>query len=147
MHRQTADKFRDKAVAQQILRLDVAQDGLGVECRFRGVRLAIAGEAQHVLADATLHHLVEIDERSATNKQHVGGVELDVFLLRMLAATLRRDVADGALENLEQCLLHAFAGHVTGDGDVLGTAGDFVDFVDVNDPDLRALHVVICRLQ
>ena len=97
VHRQTADKFRDKAVAQQILRLDVAQDGIGVECRFRGIRLAIAGEAHYVLADATLHHLVEIDERSATNKQHVGGVELDVFLLRMLAATLRRDVADGAL--------------------------------------------------
>ena len=147
MHRQTADKFRNEAVAKQILRLDVAQNGLGVECRFRVVRLAIAGEAQHVLADTTLHHFVEIDERAAANEQHVGGVELDVLLLRMLAAALRRDVADGALENLEQCLLHAFARHVAGDGDVLRAAGDLVDFVDVNDSDLRALHIVIRRLQ
>ena len=44
-------------------------------------------------------------------------------------------------------LLHAFAGDIARDGDVLGLAGDLVDLVDVNDAALGALHVVIGVLQ
>ncbi len=73
--------------------------------------------------------------------------DLDVFLVRMLAATLGRHIAGGALEDLEQGLLDAFAAHVPGDGDVVGLAADLVDFVDVNDADLGPLDVVIGRLE
>ena len=51
-----------------------------------------------------------------------------------------------ALEDLEQRLLHAFAGDVTGDRRVLGLAGDLVDLVDVDDPGLGLLDVVVGRL-
>ena len=61
------------------------------------------------------------------------GIDADVFLLRMLAAALRRNVADGAFENLQQRLLHAFAGNIARDRNVLRLAGDLVDLVDVND--------------
>jgi hypothetical protein len=37
----------------------------------------------------------------------------------MLAAALRRHVGDRALEHLQQRLLHALAGHVARDRDVL----------------------------
>ena len=37
------------------------------------------------------------------------GVDLDVALLGVLAPALRRHVGDGALEDLQQRLLHAFA--------------------------------------
>ena len=91
--------------------------------------------------------LVEPDEGAAADEENLLGVDLDVFLMRMLAAALRRDVAGGAFENFQQRLLHAFAANIAGDGDVVGLAADLVDFVDVNDADLRALHVVIGVLQ
>src|SRR6185436_6403947 len=63
------------------------------------------------------------------------------------APTLGRNVGDGALENLEQCLLHAFAGDVARDRRVFVLATNLVDFVDVDDPLLRALDVAIGCLQ
>ena len=49
-------------------------------------------------------------------------VHLDVLLLGMLAAALRGDVGDGAFEHLQQGLLHAFAGDVAGDADVVAAS-------------------------
>ena len=62
--------------------------------------ILLAGKAEHVFADSALDDVVEIDESAAADEQHVCRVELDVFLLGMFAPALRRDVADGALENL-----------------------------------------------
>ena len=56
-------------------------------------------------------------------------------------------LAIGAFQNLQQRLLHAFAGNVAGDGRVLVLAADLVDFVDVDDAGLRAAHVAIGGLQ
>ena len=74
-------------------------------------------------------------------------IDLDVFLVRMFAAALRRNVAGAAFENFQQRLLHAFARNIARDADVVGLAADLVDFVDVNDADLGALHVVIGILE
>ena len=60
-----------------------------------------------------------------------------------LRPTLRRHRRGGALEDLQQRLLHALARHVTGDRRVLGLAGDLVDLVDVDDPGLGLLDVVV----
>ena len=65
----------------------------------------------------------------------------------MLASALRRDIGNRAFENLQQRLLHAFAGDVAGDGRVLVLAADLVDFVDIDDAGLRAGHVAIGGLQ
>ena len=65
----------------------------------------------------------------------------------MLAAALRGNVARRAFENLQQRLLHAFAGDVARDGNVFRRAADLVDFVDVDDAALGLLHVVIGGLQ
>ena len=46
-------------------------------------------------------------------------------------------------KDLQQRLLDALAGHVTGDGRVLGLAGNLVDLVDIDDAALRFFHVVI----
>jgi hypothetical protein len=46
-------------------------------------------------------------------------------------------------EDLQQRLLDALAGHVTGDRRVVGLAGDLVDLVDVDDPGLGLLDVVV----
>ena len=44
-------------------------------------------------------------------------------------------------------LLHALARHVAGDRRVVGLAADLVDFVDIDDAALRALDIVVGRLQ
>ena len=90
-----------------------------------------------------LDDLLEPGERAAADEQHVGGVDLDEFLMRVLAAALRRHRGRGALEDLQQRLLDALAGYVPGDRRVLALAGDLVDLVDVDDPGLGLLDVVV----
>src|SRR5205814_6300310 len=54
----------------------------------------------------------------------------------MLAAALRGYVRDSSFEDLQERLLDALPGHVTGDGRVVRLARDLVDLVDVDDPAL-----------
>jgi hypothetical protein len=82
-----------------------------------------------------------------TDEQDVPGVDLQEFLLRMLATALGRHAGDGAFDQLEQGLLHALARDVARDRRVLALARDLVDLVDVDDAGLRLLDVVIALLQ
>src|SRR5208282_1719517 len=54
---------------------------------------------------------------------------------------------DRALYDLEQRLLHALAGNIAGDRQIVGFAGDLIDLVDVDDAALGARNVVVGRLQ
>ena len=64
----------------------------------------------------------------------------------VLAPALRRDRGRRALEDLQQRLLDALAGDVARDRRVVGLARDLVDLVDVDDPGLGLLDVVVGRL-
>ena len=112
-----------------------------------GFALGVGPEAERLLADAALDHLVEADEGAAADEQDVRGVDLVELLVRVLAAALRRHVGDRALEDLEQRLLHALARDVAGDRGVLVLARDLVDLVDVDDALLALLDVAAGRLQ
>ena len=94
-----------------------------------------------------LDDLLEPVERAAADEQDVLRVDLDVFLLRVLAAALRRNRRDRALEDLEQRLLHAFAGDVARDARVLRLARDLVDLVDVDDAALALGDVEVAGLE
>src|SRR5680860_1853498 len=76
-------------------------------------------EAHPAPADARLDQLLESGERATADEQHVGRVDLDEFLVRVLATTLRWHARDRALQDLQQRLLHALPGHVAGDPGVL----------------------------
>ena len=104
-------------------------------------------KSHDAIAQPALDDLFQADKRAAADKQNAARVHADVFLLRMLASALRRHVADGAFQDFQQRLLHAFAGNVARDGDVFRLARDFVDLVNINDAHLRALDVVIRVLQ
>ena len=65
----------------------------------------------------------------------------------MLAATLRGNAGNRAFHNFQKRLLHAFARHVACDRRIVGLARNLVDFVDIDNAALRALNIVIGRLQ
>ena len=90
---------------------------------------------------------LEPGEGAAADEQDVGRVHLDVLLLGMLAAALRRDVGHGAFEHLQEGLLHAFAGDVASDRDVVRGLADLVDFIDVDDAALGGFEVEVGGVQ
>ena len=108
-----------------------------------GLGLDRGGEADAFVADAPLDHLVEVGERAAADEQHVGRVDRQELLVGVLAPALRRHRGLRALEDLQQRLLHALAGDVARDRRVVGLARDLVDLVDVDDPRLGLLDVVV----
>ena len=107
-------------------------------------RLAV--EADGALAEAVLDDLLEAVERPTADEQDVRRVDLDEVLVRMLAPALRRDVGDGAFEDLQQRLLDTLAADVARDRRVVALARDLVDLVDVDDAALGARDVEIGRL-
>jgi len=66
-------------------------------------------EAHGFSADPLGNYLLQADKRAAADEQNVGGVYRGELLVQMLAAALGRDIGDGAFQNLEKRLLHAFA--------------------------------------
>src|SRR5690606_26602263 len=141
--RQAADEFRDQAEVKQVFRLgevqDIARGGLHLLVR--------AVEAERAAAQAALDDVLQADESTAADEEDFLRIHLDVLLLGVLAASLRRHVADGALQYFQQGLLNALAGHVAGDRDVVRFAADLVDFIDVDDTALGALDVEIGGLK
>ena len=108
---QAADKLGNQAVLDEILRLGSAQQ-LGVAVGARGGLIGVGidgAEAQGLFADAAADDALQADKGAAADEEDVGGVDGGEFLVRMLAAALRRHVGHGAFENLEQGLLHALA--------------------------------------
>jgi hypothetical protein len=87
--------------------------------------------------------LFQADERSAANKQNVAGVDLDELLMRMLSASLRRNVGNRALDEFEQRLLDPFSGHVPRDRRAVAFSADLIDFIDVHDSALSPLYIVV----
>src|SRR5688572_4729333 len=141
---QPAHELRDEAVAQEILGLDHRQQ---VPHAAILVALDLGAEAHARASHPRLDVLVEADEGAAADEEDVRGIDLNELLMRMLASALRRNIRDGAFENLQEGLLHPFAGHVARDRRILGFPSDLVDLVDVDDAALRALDVVVGRLQ
>ena len=100
-------------------------------------------EADAVVADPPLDHLVEVGERAAADEEDVRRVDRQELLVRVLAPALRGHRGGRALEDLQQRLLDALAGDVAGDRRVVGLARDLVDLVDVDDPGLGLLDVEV----
>ena len=100
-------------------------------------------EADAALVDPALDHLVELGERAAADEEDVGRVDRQELLVGMLAPALRGHRGGRPLEDLEERLLHAFAGDVAGDRRVVGFARDLVDLVDVDDSRFGLLDVVV----
>ena len=119
---------------------DVREDRAGV---LVGLADDVGHEAHALPAHAALDDLLEAGEGAAADEQHVGGVDGEELLVRVLAPALRRHAGHRALEDLQQRLLHALAGDVARDRRVVRLARDLVDLVDVDDAGLGALDVEV----
>ena len=105
-HWQSSDKFRNKAKTEQVFGLDVLQDF--VPLNFRMIGLIDRVEAHDSMTEPALNNIFQPDKCAAADEQNACRVDANIFLLRMLATALGRNVADGAFKNLEQGLLDAF---------------------------------------
>ncbi len=92
--RQAADQLGNHAELEDV----VAGDLLEQIAQFQLIVAdAFLGEADGAFAQSPADDVVEPDERAAADEQDVAGVHLDVLLLGMLAAALRRHVGDRCL--------------------------------------------------
>ena len=64
----------------------------------------------------------------------------------MLSSALRRNGRRRAFQNFQQRLLHAFPGYVSRNGYVFGLLCNFIDFINIDNPMLRTLDIVIRSL-
>src|SRR5207248_2966346 len=86
-HGQTADEFGDEAEAEQVLGFDMLQDFLAIDGRhFRAV--IHRAKTHDVLAEAAVDYALETNESAAADEEDVGGINADIFLLRMFASAL-----------------------------------------------------------
>src|SRR6266542_203859 len=142
-HRQASNELGDQPVLQQVFGKDMAEDLAEVLL----LEAPDVGAKPHALAaDAALDDPLQAGEGAPADEQDVRGVDLDELLVRMLPAALRRHGGGGPLQDLQQGLLDSLTGDVTGDRRVLALASDLVDLVDVDDPGLGLLDVVVGRL-
>ncbi len=100
-------------------------------------------KADGAFAEAFGDDFIEMDKGSADDEEDILGVDLDIFLVGVLAAAFGRDVGDGAFDDFQQGLLHAFSGDIARDGDVAGRFADLIDLIDIDDAHLGAGDIVI----
>src|SRR6202011_1544598 len=104
-------------------------------------------ESKNLVAQPPADYFFESDESTAADEKNFFRVDLDIFLMRVFASTLRWNIAATTLQDLEERLLDTFTGNIPGDTDVIGFSPDFVDFVNINDANLGTFHVVVSILQ
>src|SRR5690606_24296101 len=131
-------KLGNQAELDQIVRLDHAQGFTDLLAVILAAHLGI--EADAALCRAPLNDFLQASKRTATDEQDVARIDLQEFLLRMLAPTLRRNGGHSALDQFEQSLLYAFARYVTRNRRVIRFAGKLVNFIDVAHAHLGLFH-------
>ena len=109
---QTANKFRDQTKFDQIFRLKFGKKFTN----FAVIWIAdISPKTNASTGMAASDQLVETGKGSPTDEQNIGGINLQKFLLGMLAPPLRWHGRNGAFHNLQQSLLNTLARYITGD--------------------------------
>ena len=100
--------------------------------RFRLFQLFHFTEAQTFFVSSFGNFFVQARESAGRDEEDVGGVDVDRLAVAMRRSTRsHRNAHHGALQDLEQTLLHAFTSHVT-----VGREGrlprDLIHFVQIN---------------
>lgn len=97
----------------------------------------------HALRD----DLLDPFKGAADDEQDIFRVDSHDFALRMLAATLERNIDDASFKDLQERLLHCFIARICRRRQILAFARDLIDLVDIDDTALCFLDVSVCYLQ
>src|SRR5215204_1261558 len=104
-------------------------------------------ETERLVAKPPLDHFFKTHESTTAEKENISRVNREEFLMRMFAATLWWNVSDCPFKNLQESLLHTFAGNIASDGWVFVLPADLVDFVDIDNSLLCPFDVAVSRLE
>src|SRR5450830_1625279 len=143
-HWQTSNQRWNQAELEQIVRLSRQQNFAG---SLLGLALDVRRETYAALYRTLGNDLCQAIKRTTTNKHDVGRVNLHEILVRMLAPALWRHRCHSAFDQLEQRLLHAFTGDITGNRWIVRFTRNLVDFIDIDNTSLCLLDFVIAILQ
>lgn len=146
-HREAPHELRQEPVADQVVHRHVAaaqhrvrlDGGCG---RFRLLLLQLGAEADGGGLIPLREQLLQAREGAAADEEDVGRVDGDELRPRILAPAALGHIDDGALEHLEQRLLHALARDVARHRDGIRLARELIHLVDVDDAHLRRLDVL-----
>src|SRR3546814_7120083 len=105
----------------------------------------MGAEADGLRLQPVADDLFQSRKGAAADAQDVGRVDLEEFLLRMLAPALRRNRGGGPFHQLQQRLLNALARHVARDRGVLGLAAALFDLVYRKSTLLNSSHYFASR--
>ena len=105
-HRHAPNQLGDQAELDQIFWFDVLErlrQGAGLLAFDNRTKT----DARRL--STVFNHLFQPGKSATATEKDVGRIDLQKILIRVLAAALRRHRCHGALDQLEQRLLHAFA--------------------------------------
>src|SRR3990170_6288787 len=142
--RQAANKLRDESKFQEIRCLYMAQH---LPYPYFFLTLDIRAKSDSRFAKPVLDGILKTDECAAADKQDVCGINLDKFLVRVLAPALRGYTGDRSFDDLEQRLLDTFTGHIPRDRGVFALSADLIYLVNIDNAAFRLFHIIICCLQ
>src|SRR5258708_26571409 len=75
----------------------------------------MAAETRAFWAGTLADNGIQANEGAAADEKNIGRIHLQKFLLGVLPAALRRHARHRSLNDLQQRLLHAFAGYISRD--------------------------------
>src|SRR5579872_5387048 len=96
---------------------------------------------------ARLDDFFQAFESASGDKKNMLGINIDQRLLGMLASSFRRYSGNRTFQQFEESLLHSFAGNITCDRSAVALAGEFIDFIDIDNPSFGAGDVIIGSLK
>ena len=86
-------------------------------------------------------------EGTTTDEQDVTGVNGNILLIRMLTATLGRNIYVRTLQQLQQALLHTFSTDITRNGRIICLTCYLIDLINKHNTTLCGFHIIISHLQ
>ena len=140
---QTTNQLRNQTKFHKVLRGDLGKQNILL---YQFFILNLCTESQRRFCNTAFDCLLDSVKRTAADKEDLGGINLQKFLIWMLSASIWRNICNGSFDDLQQSLLYAFTADISCNRGVFRFSADFVDLINVDDTSLCALDIPICRL-
>ena len=86
-------------------------------------------------------------EGTAADEQNITGIDMNIVLIRMLAATLGRYIHHGTFKKFQKSLLNTLTADITGNGRIVALTGNLINLINKDNTTLRRIYIIIGHLQ